>query len=489
MNKSKRNYNKISELPDVEIPLGTKERMLNNILEENDRYECSFFQRIFTHLKPIAFAASMIFLLFFVNSTVGIIPQSGMDEFEVNIASNVEGAEVFLDGEKIGKTPLSYTMDKEDKTRKLTVRKSGYLIWQGQFDSKGPQSFVQTFHSSDEFSLLASQNSVDIESGLKPANPNLVKLQSNTDKTSVILNNMWVGEAPITLELKDDYMNKVELIAPDREKITLTLTTGDELEMEHNDVAQLRYSDHGYSIQVNLEDLWIPKHSIWVNENIVINFLKKNNEYKAQAIDLAAQTINDIPVSETLDHVIQRDNYTAIDEASILFEQNNQSLLNISEFIEDRVNIHEGSFFRVQKDKEIIIKDAVSGKIYSALENNNYKVLNSERDALYLWSKAEQKILLYSLNEDDVKTFSLKGFPEELDGLTKVQQYKDMLILLIGDEMYFKENGEFRNPEGFNNMKHFSLDKNGQRLIIFMKENYINIWEYHLEKQNFKKLY
>ncbi|WP_350342761.1 PEGA domain-containing protein [Proteinivorax tanatarense] len=487
-NSHSKHINKINELPDVKAPLGTKEKMLSNILEEeNNNY--SLLHRLLPHIKPLAFVASMVLLFFFANLKVGIIPQTGVDEFDLKVISNIEGAEVFLDGQKIGNTPMTYTMEKDEgDINSMSIRKPGYLIWQGDFQCGGPEELIQSFESSDEYSIFFSNNQVNIEGKLMPANPNMVKLDSNAENTSVMLNGRWVGETPITLELEKNYNNHLKLIAPDKDKVTLSLSTGDKLKLGESENAQLKYSEHGYAIHVTLEDIWIPKHSIWLNDNNVAKFLQRDGELKTQVINLERKEIRESSLDEVLKEFLTIENYDEIYGDSLQFEEPQIKTLNISDIIRKKANISNNSLFGVKEGPEILIEDLLTGTVYADIKGE-HKVLNSSTNAIYLWSEQENIILRYCLVEEESEVFSLGRFPKEIEEIKKVKKYHNQLILLIDDEIYFKEDGSFKNPEGFNNMEYFILDEKGEHMLIFVKENYLNIWQYNLNSGEYKKIY
>lgn len=106
----------------------------------------SFFNKFFKVLKyQSALNFSILFVFSFSAIALGsyiALPQDIKDNIKqafvkdatLEVVSNIAGADVFLNGEPIGKTPLDYTL--KEGNYSLRVEKEGYVVYSTSFDAK-----------------------------------------------------------------------------------------------------------------------------------------------------------------------------------------------------------------------------------------------------------------------------------------------------------------------------------------------------------------
>ena len=277
----KKNNIDFESIPNVPVSQITKDRILNNVLKSKNRQRKNRFKNALEVFSPITVASAAIILLLLLTTTYSIGPNSYYDGFYLMI-EGVEGANIFLDEEQLGQIPLT---DKIDKGGQLRITKYGYDDWVGYYDGKSLSSFLRTFHSPGKYQLYRGNNTVKIEVELKPMTNDTITFYTEAPGATVLVNGRYAGLTPTPITLSANY-NLVEIIQPQKEKITLELLYDGNVRFREDVGIELEYTEKGYSLRLESKELYYPLRGSWLNEREYLVLEYNGSEYRGRKINI-----------------------------------------------------------------------------------------------------------------------------------------------------------------------------------------------------------
>lgn len=417
---------KIKSLPNVPASRATKERILRNVLGSGHRRGNKPFKNILEICSPISIASAMVIMLLFLSTTYGIVPKSSHDGFFLMIEGNVEGANVYLGNENLGKIPLT---DKIIKSGDLTISKEGYEDWNGTFRGDTLNRFLSTFSSDGKYQLYQGNNTIKIVVELNPINNDTIYFQTEEPGAIVLVNGRYAGLTPSGIKLGANY-NNIEIIQNRKEKVSLDLIYDGEIRFKDEPHRVIEHSKRGYTLTIESEELYIPQRGIWKNEYEYL--LLENN-----GVDYRGKLINRITGEVGI---------ATEDDLKLI------NLMTEADYKEHIAQITDGRLIRV--DNEII---------YYQLDQNLY-------------------CLDTSTNVTDLIAAGLEG---EI-GFIEVDS--QAIYLTLDGKLYTLKNGMLeKQAENFHSIIHFAVKDD--EIIIFDLDMYISIWQVNLEKESIRKIY
>lgn len=417
---------KIKSLPNVPASRATKERILKNVLGSGPRRGNRHFKNIFEICSPISMASAMIIMLLFFSTTYGIVPKSTYDGFFLMIEGNVEGANIYLGDENLGKIPLT---DKINKSGELTITKEGFEDWTGTFKGGTLNRFLSTFSSNGKYQLYQGNNTIKIVVELNPINNDTIYFKTEEPGATILVNGRYAGLTPSGIKLGATH-NNIEIIQNGKEKVSLDLIYDGEIRFKNEPEKVIEHKKSGYILNIESEELYIPKEGIWKNNDEYL--LLENNGIDNRGKIINRNTGEVILATEEdlklLNHV------TKTDYGELIYHQANARPIRM---------YNHTLYYQINED-------------------------------------------LYALNTiSNERNLIATGFVGEI-GL--IEENSETIYLTLDGNLYTLNNGILeKKVENFHYITYFTVIDDD--IIVFDLDMYISIWQINLEKESIRKIY
>lgn len=419
---------KIKSLPNVPVSQATKDRILTNVLQSKNKKNKNFFKNTLEILTPITLASAFIIMFLFLTTNYSIGPRSYYDGFYLRIAGNVEGAIVFLGDEQIGQIPM---LEKVNRGGVLRISKEGYKDWVGNYSGDSLSSFIRTFNSSGQYQLYRGNNTVKIHVELEPINSNTITFYTELPGATILVNGRYAGLTPSPIRLSATH-NIIEIIQPNKEKITLELLYDGRITFVRETDKTLEYTEKGYILRLQSQNLHYPINGKWLNEREYLVLDSDGTSFRGRLINLITNRVTIVSNEDIIDLLNQTEYKKEIQNSS-LFNNNTDARL---------ISIQEGLYF--------------------------YQI----DETLYSFNRKTEVITAIATNimgEINHVEISQNGVHLTKDG--KLYRYSNGVMIALA--------------ENLNSITHFSLLNNN--ILIFNLDKYVEIW--YLEKESIRKIY
>lgn len=447
-------------LPDIPVSQLTKDKILRNVLKSK-KSRSYFSKNFFEMVKPLTFAAAMLIFLVVIQHNFSILPQSAIDGFYLTVEANVRGAEVYIENQRIGKTPVT---QKVKNANEIKITMDGYIDWTAKLEGSSIDQVLENIQTSGKYRLFRSLNTLKLVAELDPIQRDTVFIQTETPGAVIRVNGQVVGTTPFSLKVTA-MNNFIEVIQDNKEKVSFNLVYDGDL--KYSGQQSFNFTNKGYQLDLPSQELYKPKDSMISEGNLMV--LEYNSvNYRIKVINL---------VNGDYD-------FKSINE--FLVDEGDHFLFNNGLYSKDFVDNWKG--FLIDDTKTFIFdEDGIrllkgDGTIKTIESNMDARLVQVEDK--YVYYQIQNKI--YSANiENGHKTLL---FNLDSEGTVSQMVYDEKNAYLLIDGNIYNYDGEKTSKIiNFGSITHFTLS--GDSIFVFNYDRYINIWEFNLEKENMRKIY